>query len=175
MQVNHDELSDVSTGLYTHVSCPSLLLIFCLRQKQLRIMKLATILAWAGLATSIYCLAPSHVSIERNVTLTKHLGSSVDHLKLGVELVDSKFLSAPNVAQITSEKFDINDIATPEEWQRYVGKGGFLGCLLDMSDEKAGEAWPDPLGRTPKSASSQWVGTLERKQFFMDQEVGCCS
>jgi hypothetical protein len=61
-------------------------------------MKLATMFAWSGLATSIYCLAPSHVSIERDVTLTKHLGSSVDYLKLVVELADSKFLSAPNVA-----------------------------------------------------------------------------
>jgi hypothetical protein len=88
-------------------------------------MKLANILAWSGLATSIYCLSPSHVSIERNATLAKHLGLSVDHLKLIVELVDSKFLPAPNLAQIASENFDINDIATPEEWQRYVGKGSF--------------------------------------------------
>jgi hypothetical protein len=164
MHVNHDELSDASTGLYTHVSCPSLLLIFfCLRQKHVRIMKLATILAWSGLATSIYCLSPSHISIEQNATLARHLGLSVDHLKLIFELFDSKFLPAPNLAQLTSENFDINDIATPEEWLKYVRKGSLLGCLLDMSDEKAGVAWPDPLGRTPKSASSQWVGTLECK------------
>lgn len=30
-----------------------------------------------------------------------------------------------------------------------------------MMDEEARKAWPDPLGRTPKSASSQWKGTLE--------------
>ena len=59
--------------------------------------------------------------------------------------------------------FDPNNIASTEKWSTYATKGGWLNCLLDMTDSEAGKAWPDPLNRVPTTASSEWQGTLQGK------------
>jgi hypothetical protein len=59
--------------------------------------------------------------------------------------------------------YDPYNIAPVQVVEQYKIKGSFLGCLLDATDENAGNAWPDPLARTPMSASSRWSGTLESK------------
>lgn len=68
--------------------------------------------------------------------------------------------SSSNPVHIAA-RYDPNIVASAQEVARYTAKGNWLGCLLEATDENAGKAWPDPLGRTPKSASSQWVGTLK--------------
>ena len=59
--------------------------------------------------------------------------------------------------------YDPNNIANAETWGIYATKGGWLNCLLDMTDSEAGKAWPDPLNRVPTTASSEWQGTLQGK------------
>lgn len=67
---------------------------------------------------------------------------------------------APNLDVQTAGSWDPTDFSTPEEFDYYREKGHWLQCLLMMTDEEAGNALPDPFGRTPKSASSQWQGPL---------------
>jgi hypothetical protein len=57
--------------------------------------------------------------------------------------------------------WDPNQIARDAEATKYQVKGNRLTCLLGATDEGAGNAWPDSLNRTPKSARSTWPGTLE--------------
>jgi hypothetical protein len=147
----------------------------CARKVQLRIMKLAQILTSTWFSTSISGLLFSNSSIERNVSITHHAGLPVDNLKFSAETVGSKSPPGPDVVQIAGSTWDPKNFATPEAWEKYAGKGGWLNCLFAMSDEEAGAAWPDPLGRTPKSASSQWVGTLEGKYVDMEDILQCFS
>ena len=42
--------------------------------------------------------------------------------------------------------FDPNNIADAETWGTYATKGGWLNCLLNMTDSEAGKAWPDWVG-----------------------------
>ena len=49
--------------------------------------------------------------------------------------------------------YDPEDTAATEAWTKYQEKGAFLTCLLDMTDEDAGKAWPE--NGKPKSASSE--------------------
>jgi hypothetical protein len=72
-------------------------------------------------------------------------------------------LSIPSTVQVAGE-WDPNDVATASEWVRFLQRGKWMGCLLPATDEEAGKAWPDPLNRTPKSASSSWHGTLQSEQ-----------
>jgi hypothetical protein len=55
--------------------------------------------------------------------------------------------------------YDPGETATAEAWTKYKEKCAFLTCLLVMTDEDAGKAWPE--NGNPKSASSEWQGTLE--------------
>jgi hypothetical protein len=71
-----------------------------------------------------------------------------------------KFYGSPIAPVQVASPYDPNKFASEDEIAKYQPKGAWLSCLLDMTDEEAGKAWPDPLGRTPKSASSQWRGTL---------------
>jgi len=56
--------------------------------------------------------------------------------------------------------WDPNDVADPADYERFRAKGAWLGCLSRATDEEAGNAWPDPLNRTPKSARAPWTGEL---------------
>lgn len=76
-----------------------------------------------------------------------------------VLLVDKRHLDS--FAPSNLAYWDPNDVAPNEDFVKHQAKGNLLRCLLEMTDEQAGKAWPDPLGQTPKSASSQWKGTLE--------------
>ncbi|KAH9863562.1 hypothetical protein J1614_009494 [Plenodomus biglobosus] len=73
--------------------------------------------------------------------------------------VTSAFSSGHTFVSVTA--WDPNDVATPEELTRYATKGSAMRCLMEATDKEAGQSWPDPLGRTPYSASSAWRGTLE--------------
>ena len=80
-----------------------------------------------------------------------------------VDKVHHQSSAPPDTVQIAGNIWDPNSVATKEEIDKFRDKGNFLACLLDMTDEEAGKAWPDPWGRTPKSASSVFKGTLEGK------------
>jgi hypothetical protein len=71
---------------------------------------------------------------------------------------------APDVVQGASDivSWDPKGISDDAEVQKYQEKGNWLGCLMDASDAQAGLMWPDPFGRTPKSARSPWAGTLSK-------------
>ncbi|KAG9186291.1 hypothetical protein G6011_02847 [Alternaria panax] len=76
----------------------------------------------------------------------------------------SSFNSNPGLNTIhIATNYDPYNIANAATWNKYSKKGRALNCLLDMTDEQAGKQWPDPLGRVPTSASSEWKGTLEGK------------
>lgn len=81
------------------------------------------------------------------------------------KVLADKFYGSPIAPVQVAGPYDPNKFASEEEIAKYGPKGAWLGCLLDMTDEEAGKAWPDPLGRTPKSASSQWRGTLTGSSF----------
>jgi hypothetical protein len=134
-------------------------------------MKLVKVLVPSGLSTLVAGLLPSNVSIGRNISVTKHAGPPVDNLQLGIKTTGSKSPPAFDVVQIAGSGWDPTNVAIPEAWEKYAGKGSWLDCLFAMSDEEAGTAWPDPLGRTPKSASSQWTGTLESKSIDVAKEA----
>jgi hypothetical protein len=134
-------------------------------------MKLAQILTFTWFSTSISGLLLSNPSIERNGSITHRAGLPVDNFKFSAEIVGSKSPPGPDVVQVAGSTWDPKNLATPEAWEKYAGKGGWLNYLFAMSDEEAGAAWPDPLGRTPKSASSQWVGTLESEYIDMENKV----
>lgn len=58
--------------------------------------------------------------------------------------------------------FDPMAPASVPELDKYIKKAKSMSdCLLKLTNEDAGKAWPDPLGRNPKSARSQFQGTLE--------------
>jgi hypothetical protein len=138
-------------------------------------MKLAQILTFTWFSTSISGLLLSNPSIERNGSITHRAGLPVDNFKFSAEIVGSKSPPGPDVVQVAGSTWDPKNFATPEAWEKYAGKGGWLNCLFAMGDEEAGAAWPDPLGRTPKSASSQWVGTLESEYIDMEDILQCFS
>jgi hypothetical protein len=108
--------------------------------------------------------------LERNVSVINHARLPVDDLKLSIEAIDSKSITPSDSVQLAAI-WDPENIAHEEDWEKYVIKGGWLGCLLDATDEDAGKAWPDPLRRTPKSASSQWKGTLGGKYFDTEHKA----
>jgi hypothetical protein len=64
----------------------------------------------------------------------------------------------PNVVHVASS-WDPNDVADDDLWQKSQAKGSWRYCLMDNTDEMAGQM-EDPYGRTPKSARSPWRGTL---------------
>ena len=77
---------------------------------------------------------------------------------------DSTVHNTPRLNTIRPRtNYDPNNIASAESWGIYATKGGWLNCLLDMTDSEAGKAWPDPLNRVPTTASSEWQGTLQGK------------
>jgi hypothetical protein len=59
--------------------------------------------------------------------------------------------------------WDPNRFISEEDMAGFQAKGSWLTCLLDATDENAGKAWPDPYNRVPKSARSQWTGSLACK------------
>jgi hypothetical protein len=134
-------------------------------------MKLAQILTFTWFSTSISGLLLSNPSIERNGSINHRAGLPVDNFKFSAEIVGSKSPPGPDVVQVAGSTWDPKKFATPEAWEKYAGKGGWLNCLFAMSDEEAGAAWPDPLGCTLKSASSQWVGTLESEYIAMESKL----
>ena len=77
---------------------------------------------------------------------------------------DSTIANPPRLNTIYPRtNYDPSNIANAETWRTYATKGGWLNCLLDMTDSEAGKAWPDPLNRVPTTASSEWQGTLQGK------------
>jgi hypothetical protein len=76
--------------------------------------------------------------------------------------LDNVQFSEPSIVQ--TAVFNPNNIASDETWNRLKAKGAWYGCLLDMTDEKAGKALGDT--RTPPSAESVWQGSLWRKHLI---------
>jgi hypothetical protein len=60
--------------------------------------------------------------------------------------------SEPTLVHTAEVDFDIRNVASDEEWNKYVAKGRWYACLLDMTIEKAGKALEDP-GLPPSSES----------------------
>jgi len=52
--------------------------------------------------------------------------------------------------------YDPNNIANAETWGTYATKGGWLNCLLDMTDSEAGKAWPDWVGGGGGGEAEGW-------------------
>jgi hypothetical protein len=123
-------------------------------------MKLTTLSLAAELLNLVTGLVPGNISVKRNISITHRAELLVDDLKLSIETGSGQAIPSPKDVQ-TAAKWDPENLANEADIFKYVTKGRWLGCLLDANDEDAGKAWPDPLGRTPKSASSQWTGTLE--------------
>ncbi|KAI8933919.1 hypothetical protein NX059_009612 [Plenodomus lindquistii] len=95
----------------------------------------------------------------------------------------ARFNSAPREAELTRDlattpssaiqvaaDWDPNEVATPAEIQEFASKGNRMRCLLDMTDALAGKEWPDPLGRTPASASSPWTIRDFRTWYWFESE-----
>jgi hypothetical protein len=60
--------------------------------------------------------------------------------------------SEPSLVHTAEIEFNINHIASDEEWNKYTAKGRWYACLLDMTIEKAGKVLGDP-GIPPSSES----------------------
>jgi hypothetical protein len=73
--------------------------------------------------------------------------------------LDNAKFSQPSVVQTASRKFDPDNIASDEAWEKYKAKGTWYICLLDLSNENAGKGLKD--SRTPPSAESKWQGNLQ--------------
>jgi len=60
---------------------------------------------------------------------------------------DSTIANPPRLNTIYPRtNYDPSNIANAETWGTYATKGGWLNCLLDMTDSEAGKAWPDWVG-----------------------------
>ena len=71
--------------------------------------------------------------------------------------------NAPSLGAVHVAGFDPNDVASAEDYEKFRVKGNFLACLSRGTDAEAGQQWPDPLNRSPKSARSAWTGDLSGK------------
>ncbi|CBX97537.1 hypothetical protein LEMA_P089460.1 [Plenodomus lingam JN3] len=85
--------------------------------------------------------------------------------------------SSTDPSLVSVKAWDPNRVATNEQLAHFATKGSALRCLMEATDAEAGRSWPDPLGRTPYSASSAWKGTLENElqtwfwhEGFFDQD-----
>jgi len=66
---------------------------------------------------------------------------------IAVPFGDSTLHNTPRLNTLRPRTdFDPNNIASAETWGTYAAKGGWLNCLLDMTDSEAGKAWPDWVG-----------------------------
>lgn len=129
------------------------------------------------LATTALCLLSTVLfptaqgRVLSSVPRSAELGSDIPSVSLdapknttyGIPGLNISSDSEPDVIRVAGGTWDPNDLATQETLTYYEEKGAWLNCLLEMTDGVAGQAWPDPLGRTPASASSQWKGTLQSK------------
>jgi hypothetical protein len=61
-------------------------------------------------------------------------------------------VDSASVVHVASS-WDPNDVADDELWRKSQAKGSWRHCLMDNTDEMAGQM-EDPYGRTPKSARS---------------------
>jgi len=75
------------------------------------------------------------------------LASLVCSTLIEVPFGDSTLHSTPRLNTIRPRtNYDPSNIANAETWSTYATKGGWLNCLLDMTDSEAGKAWPDWVG-----------------------------
>jgi len=117
--------------------------ILCILRRQDPISKLVMKTAMMLHMVFLALFTSGHAPVTNKRSATHELGHDVQ-------------VPWPDLVQSAGWKPDM--VASPAEIQKYASKGGFLHCLLDMTDENAGNAWP---GRTPPSVSSPWKGTLE--------------
>ncbi|KAF2824630.1 hypothetical protein CC86DRAFT_407797 [Ophiobolus disseminans] len=143
--------------------------------------KIAIAFLALGLLALVSGRVPHHRSLERSAVLVNDSWPPVQgRTEYPAGHGGIKSDSAGMVQIVARAIWDPSKIATNELDAVHQGKGGWLGCILDATDENAGKMWPDPLSRTPKSASSQWADMLETelakwawKEADYDQDYNC--
>jgi hypothetical protein len=126
-------------------------------------MKIATLLLLAtGFLTAVLGRVSEHIHPEHSAPSKRNARSLSRSLSTPADALLGNSTSSPGSSTLVARAlFDANNVATDAMFEKQRAKGHFLGCLLVATDEAAGKGWPDPYGRTPKSAKSIWTGTLQ--------------
>jgi hypothetical protein len=119
------------------------------------------LLALAGLVVSVLGRV-SHQLHEYSALSPNATWPRIDKVRNASVTLRNATLPELDVVR-TAAVWNPNNLANDQVMATYQRKGHWLGCLLDANDAGAGKAWPDPYGRTPKSARSPWIGTLQSK------------
>lgn len=110
--------------------------------------------------------AVGHTAVARlhnHISNTSSYSSSTSNLThVKARLLSNRTFQTHQQDLVQTAGWNPDDVASPAEIQKFAGKGGFLRCLLDMTDTNAGQAWPNPANGPLPSVSSPWKGTLER-------------
>ena len=111
------------------------------------------LIAWlAALAAGNAVIQPLNYT-----NFSQPLGNtSTPRIAIPFGIRNSVRFSELSFVQTAESQFDIDNIASDEEWNRYKAKGVWYGYLLDMTIEKAGKALNDPS--MPPSVESVWQG-----------------
>jgi len=120
----------------------------------------ALILFFADLAGLVKSNADIHPLPNADTSLFCY-DAPISRIALPFGAQNTVQFSEPSLVQIAETRFDINNIASDEQWNKYKAKGVWYSCLLDMTIEKAGKALED--SRVPPSAEAVWQGDFRSR------------